>query len=258
MTNRLSNGILVASTGLLCLFLILPTLIVAPISFTQTDFITFPPRGSSTRWYRAFFERPEWWGSLVTSTIVAFATMVLATTLGSMIALGLVRLSRLTNRLVSFFFLLPMIVPTIITAVALYSPFARLGLISTIPGLILAHTILALPFVVINVSAIAQKMDWRMVDAARSLGARPGVAFRKVTLPALAPGIAAGAIFAFLSSFDEVVVALFLSGAGATTLPVQMWSGIRFEISPIVASASCLLLVVSCLLLALFWFLKRK
>jgi putative spermidine/putrescine transport system permease protein len=184
--------------------------------------------------------------------------MALATTLGSMVALGLVHLSRLANRVVGFIFLLPMIVPTIITAVALYSPFARLGLISTVPGLILAHTILALPFVVINVSAIAQKMDWRMVNAARGLGASPGFAFRAVTLPMLAPGIAAGAIFAFLSSFDEVVVALFLSGAGATTLPVQMWSGIRFEISPVVAAASCLLLVVSCLLLTLFWILKRR
>ncbi|MGO4837334.1 ABC transporter permease, partial [Rhizobiaceae sp. 2RAB30] len=158
----------------------------------------------------------------------------------------------------SFFFLLPMIVPTIITAAALYTPFSRLGLIASIPGLVLAHTILALPFVVINVSAILQKLDRRVVNAARSLGASPTTAFWRVTLPILAPGIAAGAVFAFLTSFDEVVVALFISGAGATTLPVQMWSGIRFEISPIVSAASCLLLVVSCLLLAFFWLFKRK
>ena len=258
MSKGLGNGILSGAAGLLCLFLIMPTLIVAPISFTQTDFITFPPRGFSGRWYEAFFERPEWYGSLITSTIVAVTTTLLATLLGSMIALGLVRLSRRANRLVSFFFLLPMIVPTIITAAALYSPFAKLGLVATIPGLVLAHTILALPFVVINVSAVAQSMDWRMVNAARSLGATPLVAFLRVTLPVLAPGIAAGAIFAFLTSFDEVVVALFVSGSGATTLPVQMWSGIRFEISPIVAAASCLLLLVSCLLLAFFWVLKRK
>lgn len=244
--------------GAICLYLVLPTLIVVPISFTQTDFITFPPQGFSTRWYEAFFERPEWSGSLVTSLIVAALTAALTTALGTMIGLALPKLPVRANRLLGLFFLLPMIVPAIITAVAFYRPFAQLGLIATVPGLVVAHTILALPFVIINVAAVVHKLDWRIVDAARSLGASPAVAFRKVTLPALAPGIAAGGIFAFLTSFDEVVVALFISGAGATTLPVQMWSGIRFEISPIAAAASCLLLLGSCLLLALFSLLKRN
>lgn len=256
--TRFGSSMLTAVAAALCIFLLLPTLVVAPISFTETDFITFPPHGFSTRWYQEFFARPEWRGSLVTSAIVAVLTTVLATALGTMIALGLGELPRRASRAVSFFFLLPMIVPTIITAAALYTPFARMGLIATIPGLVLAHTILALPFVIINVSAILQKLDRRLVNAARSLGASPAIAFRRVTLPIMAPGIAAGAVFAFLTSFDEVVVALFISGAGATTLPVQMWSGIRFEISPIVSAASCLLLVVSCLLLALFWLFKRK
>lgn len=258
MRRRLASCALTTTATAICLFLILPTVVVAPISFTTTDYITFPPIGFSTQWYAAFFEKPEWWRSLVTSTIVAAATTVIATTLCTMIALGLDKLPRRVNRLLSFFFLLPMIVPTIITAVALYTPFSHMGVIATVPGLILAHTILAVPFVVINVSAVVQKLDWRMVDAARSLGAPPAVAFRRVTLPILAPGIAAGAVFAFLTSFDEVVVALFISGTGATTLPVQMWNGIRFEISPIVSAASCLLLIVSCLLLMMFWFLKRK
>lgn len=258
MTRRFGSSILSAVAAALCIFLILPTLIVAPISFTETDFITFPPHGFSMRWYAEFFQRPEWRNALVTSAVAAVLTTVLATVLGTMIALGLAGLSRRVGRAVSFFFLLPMIVPTIITAAALYTPFARMGLIATIPGIVLAHTILALPFVVINVSAILQKLDWRVVNAARSLGASPAAAFRRVTLPILAPGIAAGAVFAFLTSFDEVVVSLFISGAGATTLPVQMWSGIRFEISPIVSAASCLLLLVSCLLLTLFWLLKRK
>jgi putative spermidine/putrescine transport system permease protein len=258
MTRRFGSGILSAVAAVLCIFLLLPTLVVAPISFTETDFITFPPHGFSTRWYAAFFQRPEWRNALVTSTVAAVLTTILATVLGTMVALGLAGISRRAGRAVSFFFLLPMIVPTIITAAALYTPFARMGLIATIPGIVLAHTILALPFVVINVSAILQKLDWRVVNAARSLGASPVAAFRLVTLPILAPGIAAGAVFAFLTSFDEVVVSLFISGAGATTLPVQMWSGIRFEISPIVSAASCLLLLVSCLLLTLFWLLKRK
>ena len=258
MSRRLCSAGLTILAALICMFLMMPTVVVAPVSFTQTDFISFPPVGFSTRWYSAFFERPEWWTSFVTSTLVAFLTTVIATTLGTMIALGLEGLSKRLNRLVSFFFLLPMIVPTIITAVAFYTPFSRLGIIATIPGLVLAHTILALPFVVINVAAVSKKLDRRTVNAARSLGASPLVAFRRVTMPALGPGIAAGAVFAFLTSFDEVVVALFISGAGATTLPVQMWSGIRFEISPIVAAASCMLLFVSTMFLVLFWFLRSK
>jgi len=258
MRGRIASGALSILSGAICLFLILPTFVVAPVSFTATDYITFPPIGISTRWYAAFFEKPEWWGALITSTIVAVLATVIATVLCTGVALGLSTLPRRANRLLSFFFLLPMIVPSIITAVAMYGPFSRLGIISTIPGLVLAHVILAVPFVVINVSAVIQKLDWRMVDAARSLGASPAVAFRRATLPALAPGIAAGAVFAFLTSFDEVVIALFISGAGAITLPVQMWNGIRFEISPIVAAASCLLLVVSCGFLTVFWLLKRK
>ena len=258
MSRQRGDLLLALVTAALCLFLILPTLVVVPLSVTQTDFITFPPQGFSGRWYQAFFERAEWRGAFATSIVVAVLTTVLATALGTMIGLGLPRLRPRTNRILGPFFLLPMIVPSIITAVALYGPFARLGLIATVPGLVLAHTILALPFVVINVSAIVQKLDWRIVNASRSLGASPMVAFRRVTLPILAPGIAAGAVFAFLTSFDEVVVALFISGSGATTLPVQMWSGIRFEISPIVAAASCLLLVASSLLLILFSLLKRK
>ncbi len=258
MSARLASLALGVVTAAVCLFLMAPTFIVAPVSITETDFITFPPHGFSMRWYEAFFTRPEWHGSLVTSLIVAVSTMVAATALGTLVALGLARLDRRAAKAVSFVFLLPMIVPSIITAAALYTPFARLGLVSTVPGLVVAHTILALPFVIINVAAVLGKLDPRLVHAARSLGASPAAAFGRVTLPLLAPGVIAGALFAFLTSFDEVVIALFISGAGATTLPVQMWSGIRFEVSPIVAAASCLLLVVSCLLLALFGVLKRR
>ena len=151
-----------------------------------------------------------------------------------------------------------MLIPSIITAVSLYRSFSPLGLVGTKAGMILAHTLLALPFVVINVSAVAQKIDWRIVDAARSLGASPREAFFKVTLPALLPGVAAGAVFAFLTSFDEVVVSIFLSGVGSTTLPVQMWSGIRFELSPAIAAASCALVVLSILVLIITQLLQRR
>jgi putative spermidine/putrescine transport system permease protein len=258
MRSRIALISLGSLTILLCLFLVLPTLAVVPLSFTTTDFIIFPPRGFSWRWYEAFFIRPEWRGALTNSLIVGIFTSALATTLGTMVSLGLPQVPRWANRFLGFFFLLPVIVPSIITAVGLYGPLAKIGLIATIPGLIIAHTLLAMPFVVINVSAVVQKLDWRIVHAARSLGASPARAFFKVTLPALAPGVGAGAAFAFLTSFDEIVIAIFISGSSATTLPVQMWNGIRFEISPIVAAASTLLLLTSCGLLAIFHLLKRK
>lgn len=235
-----------------CAYLIIPTLIVVPISFTTTDYIAFPPRGFSLQWYETFLREGPWRTSTLNSFLVAALSAVLATTIGTLAALGLKRLPRTLARLAIWIVLLPMVVPTIIIAVALYGAFASFGLIGTKLGLILAHALLTLPFVVINVSAMMQKMDWRMVDAARSLGASPTVAFRRVTLPTIMPGVVAGLVFAFLTSFDEIVVALFISGIDSVTLPVQMWNGIRFEISPAVAAASSLLLLLSIFALAAY------
>jgi putative spermidine/putrescine transport system permease protein len=241
-----------------CTYLVLPTLAVVPVSFTSSDYITFPPEGFSLRWYQVFVGEGAWRNATITSVIVALFTTVAATAVGTLAALGLSRLSRAVGRVVIWFFLLPMIVPSIIIAVALYSSFAKLGIVGTKLGLVVAHTILTLPFVIINVSAVMQKLDWRMVDAARSLGADPATAFRKVTLPAIFPGVLAGAIFAFLTSFDEIVVALFVSGVDSITLPVQMWNGIRFEISPAVAAASCILLALSILILSVVSVARRS
>ena len=246
-----------AVVALACVFLIAPTIAVIPVSFTATDYITFPPEGFSLRWYQTFFTQGAWRNASLTSVIVALASAALATAIGTLAAIGIHRLPSALARWAVLLFLLPMIMPAIIIAVALYSAFARLGIIGTRIGLVVAHTILTLPFVIINVSAVLQKLDWRIIDAARSLGAKPAEAFTKVMLPAILPGVLAGAAFAFLTSFDEVVVALFISGVDATTLPVQMWNGIRFEISPAVAAVSCILLVLSVALLALFSLLRR-
>lgn len=243
--------------GLVCVFLLLPTLAVIPISFTETDFIIFPPHGFSLRWYEVFFTDRNWRTATLNSVVVATFTTVLATFLGTLLALALRGLRSGQIRVVMWFVLLPIVAPTIVTAVALYSSFSQLGIVGTHAGLVLAHTLYAVPFVVINVSAVSQKIDWRIVDAARSLGVGPIGAFWKVTFPAILPGILAGAVFSFLTSFDEVVIALFISGSGAVTLPVQMWSGIRFEISPAVAAASCILLIISLVLLGLFQLLSR-
>ena len=235
-----------------CAYLVIPTLIVVPISFTQTEYITFPPKGFSLRWYETFLGQGAWRSSTLNSLLIASASALLATVIGTLAALGLKKFPASVARLAIWIVLLPMIVPTIIMAVALYGAFAPLGLIGTKFGLILAHALLSLPFVVINVSAVMQKMDWRMVDAARSLGASPLIAFRKVTLPAIMPGVITGLVFAFVTSFDEIVVALFISGIDSVTLPVQMWNGIRFEISPAVAAASSLLLLLTILALAAY------
>lgn len=258
MQSRLGAALATVMTVIVCIVLLMPTVAVVPLSITKTDFVTFPPHGFSMRWYQAFFTSDVWRSAVMTSFITAILTTLVATPIGTMMALGIDRLKGRWVGAANVFILLPIIVPTIVTAVALYGLLARLGLVGTIPGLVLAHTVLALPFVVINVAAVLQKLDGRIEQAARSLGASPFTAFRRVTLPNLMPGIAAGGLFAFLTSFDDFVIALFLAGVGAVTLPVQMWSGIRFEISPIVAAASTVLLMMSCLLLLLQWWVKRR
>lgn len=255
---RARDSLLSIVVAAACVFLMMPTLAIVPVSFTSTDFITFPPVGFSLRWYEAFFFDPVWRGAALTSLVVGLLSALLATVLGTLAAVGMARLSRRIAGTVQTLFILPLVIPTIITAVAVYDSFSKIGVVGTIPGLVLAHTILALPFVVINVSAIMQKVDWRIVDTARSLGATPIRAFFLVTLPAIRPGVLAGAAFAFLTSFDEVVVALFISGINAVTLPVQMWSGIRFEISPTVAAVSCLLTLLSILFVAVYALSKRR
>jgi putative spermidine/putrescine transport system permease protein len=253
--GELALSAVVSAAGLL---LLLPTLIVIPMSFSAAEMLVFPPPGFSLRWYANYLASPEWRGATLNSIVVALGAAVLATILGTLAALALARHRVPGAGLVRTLFLLPIIVPSIVTAVAIYRVFSQVGLASTIPGLILAHALLGLPFVVINVSAVLQKMDWRIEQAARSLGAGPRRAFITVTLPMIAPGILAGALFALLTSFDEVVVALFLSGIGAVTLPVQMWSGIRFEINPTVAAVSVLLVLVSTTVFAAFAALRRS
>lgn len=254
---RAANVVFGCFVLVVCAFMVGPTIAIAPVSITSTDFITFPPHGFSWQWYRALLTG-SWLHPIATSLIVGVATALLGTAIGSAAALGLYRLRGGGARLAFLAILLPLLVPSIIIAVALYGVFARIGLVGTLAGLVLAHTLLALPFVVINVSAVLQKIDWRIVDAARSLGADPAYAFRRVTLPAMWPGMRVGLLFAFLTSFDEIVVALFISGPSTVTLPVRMWQGIRFEISPAIAAASCVLLALSLLLLAASWLLRRR
>jgi putative spermidine/putrescine transport system permease protein len=226
-------------------FLISPSLIVIPVSFSSAEILSFPPPGFSLRWYREFFTHKEWLSAVRNSFVIAGLTTLTATVLGTMAALGMVRGRFPLRGFVSAVFLTPMVVPVIITAVAAYRLYARFQLIGTIPGMVLAHTVLALPFVIINAAAVLQAMDWHVEQAARSLGAAPLQTFCLVVLPMILPGVLVGALFAFITSFDELIVALFISGIDAVTLPVRMWSGIRFEYNPTVAAVSTMLIALS-------------
>jgi putative spermidine/putrescine transport system permease protein len=242
---------------LIGIFLLLPTLVILPMSFSSAEILSFPPQGFSTRWYGNYIKDPVWRDATLNSLAVAVMAAVMATVLGTTAALAMVRGRMPFAGLFRGLFLLPMIVPTIVTAVASFKVFSDLGLTGTLTGLALAHALLGLPFVVINVSAVLRKADPRIEHAARSLGASPWRAFRHVTLPMIAPGVAAGAVFAFLTSFDEVVAAIFLTGIDSTTLPVQMWSGIRFEINPTVAAVSVLLVALSSACFGLFAIFRK-
>jgi putative spermidine/putrescine transport system permease protein len=256
--ERLGSTALWVITIFTLIFLIAPSLIVIPMSFSAGETLSFPPPGYSLRWYENFFTQPEWQSAARNSVIVAVLTTIVATILGTGVSIALMRGSVPARNLATSLFLTPMIVPAIVTAVAVYGLYVRFRLVGTIQGLVLAHTVLALPFVMINVSAVLQGMDIRLEHAARSLGATPVRTFFLVTLPLIRPCILAGALFAFITSFDELVVALFISGDRAATLPVQIWSGLRFEINPTVAAVSTLLIVLSTASLGLAGLLRRQ
>ena len=236
--------------GLILLFLILPVLVIIPLSFNSGSFLVYPLQGFSLHWYQDFFASAEWMRALRNSVIVAPAATVLAMVFGTLAAIGLTR---------GDFPGKAMVVPVVIIGVASYLFFAPLGLGNSYFSLIVVHAVLGVPFVIITVSATLQGFNHNLVRAAASLGASPLTAFRRVTLPLIAPGVISGALFAFATSFDEVVVTLFLAGPEQATLPRQMFSGIRENLSPTIAAAATLLIAFSVvLLLTLEWLRGRS
>ena len=233
--------LLVAVCVAIGIFLILPIFIVIPISFSSAKFLQFPPPGWSLQWYQAFFNSPAWMNALKTSATIAVPTTILATVLGTAAALALIRSKFPGAALINAVIMAPLIVPVIIAACGIFAVFRIWGLIGTIGGLILAHTALAIPFVVVTVSASVRTVDRRLEQAARGLGASPLVAFRRITLPLILPGVLSGALFAFVTSLDEVIVSLFISTAQVRPLAVQMWSDVRGAIDPTIAAVSTLL-----------------
>jgi putative spermidine/putrescine transport system permease protein len=245
-------------TGFVLLFLIAPILAIIPLSFNAEPYFSYPMPGLSLQWYRDFFGNARWTGALLLSVKLAVTVTVFASILGTMAALGLSRANLPFRSILLGILLLPMIVPVIIVAVADFMAFARFNLIGTFMGLALAHTALATPFVVITVTSTLTGFDWSLQKAAQSLGATPFFAFRRVIFPLILPGIVSGAIFAFVTSFDEVVVALFLASAEQRTLPKQMFSGIREMISPTITAAATIQVLFSVCLLVGAELLRRR
>lgn len=243
--------------GVVLLFLIAPILAIIPLSFNSVSFFTYPMSGLSLRWYEELLT-DRWQGALHISFFVAVSVTLLSTALGTLAALGLSRPNFPCRTLIMGLLISPMIVPVVITALSAYFFYAEIGLLNSYTGLILAHTTLATPFVVIAVSATLTNFDHSLTRAAAGLGAQPITVFFKIMLPLILPGMISGALFAFLASFDEVVVALFIASPEQRTLPMVMFSGIREQISPTIIAAATVLILFSIAMLITVELLRRR
>lgn len=239
---------LICAIGIVCLllfFLILPTLLVIPMSVGTADYLEFPPRGLTLKWYTAFFSDPDWMAATWFSFRIALATTASATAIGTLAAIALVRGDLPGKAWLQALTLSPLIVPHIVIAVAVYLLFAPLKLSGNFLGFVIAHTVLAVPYVVITVTAALLRFDVALELAALNCGASRARAFFAVVLPGIAPGVAAGAVFAFMASFDEATVAFFISGLEGKTLTRKMFEDIDFNLTPVIAAASTVLVVIS-------------
>lgn len=239
-------------------FLIVPILIVIPMSFSGTDYLQFPPATWSLRWYRTFFGSLEWREATIMSLKAAVLTTLVATPVGLLAAYSLATSTSPAMKLIRSLILVPAVVPVILVAIGLYYAYAQLGLVGSLTGLVLAHALIAVPYVTITLMARFQRFDFTQEMVARSLGASRPRAFWMVTLPQIRPALVASALFAFITSFDEVVIALLLTGGEHSTLTRRMFSSLRDEIDPTIAAISTLLIVLSAFILTAAQMLPTK
>ena len=265
LPKRLWSGFFSTYCCGVLLFLVLPLIVIIPLSFNTDPYftftrgmLTFAPEAYSLRWYRELLESAQWRLAFYNSFLIAACATVVATLFGTIAAIGLARLNASWRAVLTAVFIAPMVVPLVIVAAGLYFFFTSIGLAQTLTGLVIAHAMLGAPFVVTTVSATLAGFDWNLVRASESLGAHPIVTFRKVILPIVSPAVISGALFAFVTSLDEVVVVLFLGGVDQRTVPRQMWSGIRDQLSPTILSAATLLIAFSILLLLAAELLRRR
>lgn len=249
---------LYAVAAIVMAFLVLPTLIVIPMSFSASEFLEFPPHHLSLRWYAHYLGSPEWIQATFTSLKAGLLTVVVAVPLGTMAAYGLLVSRTRWSRLALAVLLTPIVVPVILVAIGVFYVYVRLRLLDTIGGLVLAHSMLALPLVVMVMTSALKSFDLNQEMVARSLGASRLRAFWMVTMPQLRFAIATSAVLAFLTSFDEVVVAMFISGGANATLTRAMFDALRDQIDPTIAAISTVMIVLSSLLVVLSQLIGRS
>jgi putative spermidine/putrescine transport system permease protein len=231
--------------------LLVPIIAFVPMAFTKSTFLSFPPQGFSLQWFEQFVESPLWLGAMIRSFGIGLATAAITVLMASSAALGLARSRSRLAGAVFLLFLTPMVVPSIVIAIALFYLFAQISLVATNLGIIIGHTVIATPIVFVILLATFKGHDWRLDAAASTLGASRAQTFRRVTFPLVKGGFAVGFVTGFLQSFEELTVALFVGGGLKTTLPKQMWDGILLQVNPIIAAASVVVLLVVILMFAI-------
>ncbi|MGN6549957.1 MAG: ABC transporter permease [Pararhizobium sp.] len=251
--------------ALILLFLIFPILVIIPLSFNAEAYFTFTPKmlhldpaGYSLRWYHELFSSREWMSSIRNSFFIATSSTIIATALGTVAAIGLSRPQMPARAAITALLISPMVVPLIVTGAALFSFYARLNLTSTFFSIIMAHVVLGTPFVIITVTAAMSGFDQSLIRAAQNLGANQVTTFFRVILPLLLPGVISGALFAFITSLDEVVVVIFLAGPAQTPMTVRMFSGLRENISPTILAIASILVLISVILLTGMELMRRR
>ena len=263
--HKLGHYALKFSAWAVLFFLIMPIVVIIPLSFNTEPYFTFTkgmmmmePSAYSLRWYDAIITNPNWMLAIKNSFIIGFFATIVSTVLGTMAAVGLSSQNMPFKRLIMALLLSPMIVPLIIIAAGMFFFYTKFGLAGSYVGLVIAHAALGVPFVIITVTATLSGFDKTLYHAGLSMGASPLKTFFDVVIPLIRPGVISGAMFAFVTSFDEVVVVLFLAGPGQRTIPRQMFSGLREQINPTILAVATLLILVSVAFLLTLEFLRRR
>ncbi|RWB71538.1 MAG: ABC transporter permease [Mesorhizobium sp.] len=249
---------LLGFTTLVAAFLLLPMVFIVLLSFGSSRWLAFPPPGWTLKWYEDLFADPSWIEAALTSARIATMTAILAVAIGLLASFGLVRGDFRGREILRGLLLTPMVLPVVVFAIAVYAFFLRLGLGGTTAGFVLAHTVLALPFAIIPIATALEGFDKSIEDAAIVCGASPLQAKLRITLPSIRIGIFSAAIFSFLASWDEVVVAIFMASPTLQTLPVKIWGSLRSDLTPVIAAASSLLVALTLALMIVTALLRRK